>query len=76
MRKGTNNDEELYHNYRLNKWNYNHVDPKQWVEISFVTFFFPARSNIIVNSIISINVTHASKAKTNLDVVNNNFCAL
>jgi hypothetical protein len=40
MRKGSNNDEELYHNYWLNKWRCFHADPKQWVEISFVTFSF------------------------------------
>jgi len=40
MRKGANNDEELYHNCGLNKWNCNHVNPKQWVEISSVAFFF------------------------------------
>jgi len=40
MRKGANNDEELYRNCGLNKWNCNHVNPKQWVEISSVAFFF------------------------------------
>ncbi len=40
MRKGANNDEELYHNCWLNKWKCNHVDPKQWVENFFVVFFF------------------------------------
>ncbi len=76
MRKGANNDEESYHNCGLNKWNCNHVSPKQWVEISSVAFFFPAKSNTIVNSIISISVTHASNVKANLDIVNNNSCAL
>jgi hypothetical protein len=33
-------------------------------------------NNTIINSIISISATHASKAKANLDVVNNNSCAL
>jgi hypothetical protein len=28
MRKGTKNDEELYHNCWLNKWKCNHVDSK------------------------------------------------
>ncbi len=40
MRKGANNDEELYHNCWLNKWKCNHVHPKQWVEISSVAFSF------------------------------------
>jgi hypothetical protein len=26
-RRGAKNDEELYHNCWLNKWNYNHVNP-------------------------------------------------
>jgi hypothetical protein len=40
VRKGAKNDEELYHNCWLNKWKSNHVNPKQWVKISYVTFFF------------------------------------
>jgi hypothetical protein len=43
---------------------------------SVLSHFFLARSNTIVNSIISINATHASKAKANFDVVNNNSYAL
>jgi hypothetical protein len=39
-KKGANDDEELYHNCWLSKWKCNHADPKQWVEISFVAFFF------------------------------------
>ncbi len=39
VRKGAKNDEELYHNCSLSKWKSNHVDPKQWVKISCVTFF-------------------------------------
>ncbi len=61
--KGTKNDEELYHNCWLSKWNYNHADPKQWVEISSVTFYFSVKNNLIVNSMIRISVTHASKAQ-------------
>jgi len=76
VRKGANNDEEFYHNCWLSKWKSNHEDPKQWVKISCVTFSFLARSNITIHSMISISVTHASKAKTNLDVVNNNSCVL
>jgi hypothetical protein len=75
MKKGAKNDEELYHNCWLNKWKNNHVDLKQWVEIYRVTFSFSTRSNIIVHSMISINVTHASKVKVNLDATNNNSCA-
>jgi hypothetical protein len=40
MRKEVKNDEELYHNYWLNKWKNNHASPKQWVKISCVAFFF------------------------------------
>jgi hypothetical protein len=76
MKKTARNDEELYHNYWLNKWKNNHADPKQWVEISSIVFSFSTRSNSIVNSIININTTHASKAKTNLDATNNNPCTL
>jgi hypothetical protein len=45
VRKGAKNDEELYHNCWLRKWKCNNVDPKQWIEIFFITFFFLARSN-------------------------------
>jgi hypothetical protein len=68
MKKGAKNDEELYHNYWLNKWKCN--NPKQWVEFSCVAFSFLARSNVIVNSMISIKATHASKAKANFDAAN------
>ncbi len=47
-----------------------------WVEISFIAFCFWAKNNSLVNSIISINVTHASMAKANFDATNNNSCAL
>jgi hypothetical protein len=73
---GAKNDEKLYHNCWLSKWKCNHANLKQWVEISFVTLSFLARSNVMVNSSKSICATHASKAKTNLDVVNNNSYAL
>jgi hypothetical protein len=76
MKKGANNDEELYHNCWLSKWKCNHIDSKQWVEISCVTFSFSARRNTIVNSIINISATHASKAKINLDAIDNNSCSL
>ncbi len=76
VRKGVKNDEELCHNCWLNKWKSNHVDPKQWVEISYIAFSFSTKSNIINHSMISINATHAFKAKVNLDAVNNNFYAL
>jgi hypothetical protein len=76
MRKGVKNDEELYHNCWLSKWKCNHVDPKQRVEISSITFSFSIINNTTINSIISISVTHASKAKANFDVTNNNSCAL
>jgi hypothetical protein len=76
VRKGAKNVVDLYHNCWLSKWKSNHANPKQWVEISYVTFSFSTRSNIIVHSMISINATHAFKAKVNLDVVDNNSCAL
>jgi hypothetical protein len=76
MRKGAKNDEELHHNCWLSKWKSNDANPKQWVKISCVKFSFLTRSNITIHSLISISVTHASKAKTNLDVVDNNSCAL
>jgi hypothetical protein len=40
VRKRNQNDEELYHNCWFNKWKCNHEDPKQWVEISSIVFFF------------------------------------
>jgi len=66
MRKGAKNDEELYHNCWLTKLKSNHVAPKQWVEISCVVFSFLAKSNIIVHSMIIINVTHALRKKLSL----------
>jgi hypothetical protein len=44
VRNGVKNDEELYHNCWLSKWKSNHVDPKEWVEISCVTFFFRVKA--------------------------------
>jgi hypothetical protein len=76
MRMGAKNDEELYHNYWLSIWKCNHVDPKQWVEISCAAFSFLAKSNMIIHYMISISATHALKAKVNLDVIDNNSCAL
>jgi hypothetical protein len=75
VKKGAKNDEELYHNCWLSKWKCIYVDPKQWVEMYSITFSFLARSNTTMNSIMSISATHASKAKVNLDVTNNNSCA-
>jgi hypothetical protein len=40
VRRGAKNDEELYHYCWFNKWKCNHADPKQWVEISSIMFFF------------------------------------
>jgi hypothetical protein len=76
VKKRTKNDEELYHNCWLSNWKNNHADPKQWVEISCVTFFFLAKSDIPVYSMLNINATHASKEKINFDATNNNSCAL
>jgi hypothetical protein len=42
VKKGAKNDKELYHNCWLNKWKGNHVDLKQWVKISTITFSFLA----------------------------------
>jgi len=39
VRKGTKNDKKLYHNCWWNEWKCNHVDLKQWVEISYVERF-------------------------------------
>jgi hypothetical protein len=52
VRKGSMNDEELYHNCWLSKWKCNHANLKQWVEMSSVVFSFAVRSNTIVISII------------------------
>jgi hypothetical protein len=76
VRKGAKNDEKWYYNCWLNKWKCNHADSKQWVEIFSVTFSFSAKSNTTINSIINISATHASKAKANLDAVNNNSYVL
>jgi hypothetical protein len=57
VKKGGRNDRKL-------------ADPNQWVDISFVLFSFPTRSNVTINSIIMINVNRATKVKQNLDVVN------
>jgi hypothetical protein len=76
VQKGVKNDEELCRNCWLNKWKCNHVNSKQWVEISCIAFSFSTKSNIIIHSMISINATHAFKAKVNLDAIDNNFYAL
>jgi len=60
----------------MNNWKSNHANPKQWVKIYCVVFSFSTKSNITIHSMISINATHASKAKANLDATNNNSCAL
>jgi hypothetical protein len=57
----------------MSKWKNKHVDPKQWVEISYVVFSFAA---ITVHSMINISANHACKAKANIDVSDNNLCAL
>jgi hypothetical protein len=49
----------------MSKWKCNLVDPKQWVDISFILLSFPSKSNIIM-----ISVNYATKAKQNLDVAN------
>jgi hypothetical protein len=76
MKKGAKNDEELYYNCWSSQWKCNHVNPKKWVEIPFVAFSFAAKNNTIVNSIISISVSHAFKAKVNFDVTNKNSSTL
>ncbi len=40
----------------LSKWKCNLADPKQWVDISLVQFSFPAKSNVMINSIIMIRL--------------------
>jgi hypothetical protein len=54
----------------VNKWKCNVVVPKQWVDISSIIFSFLARNNVIINNIIMISANLATKAKQNLDVVN------
>jgi hypothetical protein len=49
MKKGAKNDEELYHNYWSSKWKCNNVDPKQCIEISYITFSFLVINNTIIN---------------------------
>jgi hypothetical protein len=71
VRKGAKNDENLYHNCWLNKWKCNQVHPIEWLKYFLSFFFFGAKNNIIVNSMININATHAFKAKANLDAVDN-----
>jgi hypothetical protein len=63
VRKGTKNDEELYHNYWLSEWKCNHADPKQRVKFFFVAFSFLARSNIIVKSMRCMNDTPPNSSK-------------
>jgi hypothetical protein len=70
VKKGTNNDRELYQDCWVSKWKCNLANPKQWVDISSILLSFPTRNNVTINSIIMINVTHATKAKQNLDVTN------
>jgi hypothetical protein len=46
------------------------MDPMQWVAIDSIAFFFPARKNTTMNSIITINDVHANLGRTNIDVAN------
>ncbi len=75
MRKGAKNDEELYHNCWLNKWKCNHANPNNGLKYLLSRFFW-VKSNTTINCIINISATHAFKAKANIDVANNNSCAL
>jgi hypothetical protein len=70
MKKGTKNDRKLYQDYWVNKWKCNLVDPKQWVDISSILFSFLAKNNVTINSIIMNGGNPTTKAKQNLDVVN------
>ncbi len=54
----------------MNKWKCNVVDPKQWVDISSIIFSFPTKNNVTINNILMISANLATKAKQNLDVVN------
>jgi hypothetical protein len=54
----------------VSKWKCNLVDPKQWVDFSFVLISFLVESNVIINNIIMINVNHVTKAKQNFDATN------
>ncbi len=66
MKKGTKNDRKLYQDYWVNKWKCNLVDPKH----SSILFSFLAKNNVTINSIIMNSVNPTTKAKQNLDVVN------
>ncbi len=70
MKKGAKNDRELYQDYWMNKQKCNLIDPKQWVDISSIILSFLARNNVTINSIKMISANLATKAKQNLDVVN------
>ncbi len=54
----------------VSKQKCNLVDPKQWVDFSFVLISFLAKNNVIINNIIMINVNHVIKAKQNFDATN------
>jgi hypothetical protein len=54
----------------VSKWKCHLADLKQWIDISSILFSFLARSNVTINRIIMISANHATKAKQNLDVVN------
>jgi hypothetical protein len=51
----------------MSKWKCNLANPKQWVDISFILFSFPTKSNVTINNIIMISANHATKAKQNLN---------
>jgi hypothetical protein len=70
VNKGTKNDKELYQDCWLSKWKCNLVDPKQWVDNSFIVFLFLAKSNVTINSFITISGIHVSKAKQKVEVTN------
>jgi hypothetical protein len=62
MKKGINLDEQhLYEDCYNDKWKWNFVDLKQWLDISFVFFLVSSLKNVSNKSHITIPSTYASR---------------
>jgi threonine/homoserine/homoserine lactone efflux protein len=56
------NERELFRACRLSKWKCNLTNPKQWVNISSILFFFLVRNIVMLNSIVMISAIDATQA--------------
>jgi len=71
VKKGSKLDEQhLYEDCWNGKWKCNLANPKQWLDILAIIFFFHDRKNTINKSQISILVAYVGRAKVNFNADN------